>query len=170
MAEGREYGFVQFYRTGRTLVSNTEKSRACRTLNDASSPKVNGTYLIFIFLLFFPPFLIFSTTWFKNKKDKNIFLLAGIFLVLFYFSQKYQKYFLSLKILWKSSWISFRANFWTCTRFSKHMTVTKESGQRGPADPTGRPTQGQRLLGPTISNGYRTVVPGSSSGALVQNP
>ena len=38
----------------------------------------------------------------------------------------------------------------------------------GPADPTGWPTQGQRLLGPTFSNGYLTVVPGSSSGALAQ--
>ena len=40
----------------------------------------------------------------------------------------------------------------------------------GPADPIGRPALGQRLLGPTFSNGFLTVVPGSSSGALAQFP
>ena len=40
----------------------------------------------------------------------------------------------------------------------------------GPADPTGWPTQDQRLLGPTFSNGYLTVVLGSSPGALAQIP
>ena len=66
------------------------------------------------------------------------------------------------------------SKLWPCTIFTKHMTVEETSGQRGgtreptlgPADPTGRPTQGQWLLGPTFSNGSMTVVLGFSSGAL----
>ena len=71
---------------------------------------------------------------------------------------------------------SFQANFWPCTIFPKFITIEEASGQRrepggptlGPADPTGRPTQGQWLLGPTFSNGYLTIVSGPSSGALAQ--
>ena len=51
VAEGREFGFVQFSETSGPMVSTSEKSLARQTLNDASSPQVNGTYLIFI-----PPF------------------------------------------------------------------------------------------------------------------
>ena len=72
----------------------------------------------------------------------------------------------------KIIWISFRANFLPCTIFSKFMTVEESPGQRGAlgGPPWGWPTQGQWLLGTTFSNGFLTVVPGSSSGALAQFP
>ena len=58
--------------------------------------------------------------------------------------EKAQKYFYACwnfsstkNIFWVSKsfeklfWTSFRVNFWTCTKVSNHMTVTRESGQRG---------------------------------------
>ena len=72
----------------------------------------------------------------------------------------------------KIIWTSFPSKLWPCTIFSKFMTIEESPGQRGTpgGPPWGRPTQVQRLLGPTFSNGYLTIVPGSSSGALAQIP
>ena len=105
--------------------------------------------------------------------SKIVFCMLEFFLAPFPFYRKTKKIFFEFQnLLGKIIWTSFRANFWPCTVFSKFMTVKESPGQRGApgGPPWGRPTQGQRLLGPTFSNGYLTVVPCSFSGALTQIP
>ena len=107
------------------------------------------------------------------KIFKIVFCMLEFFLALFPFYKKNTKnIFWVFNPLGKIIWTSFRANFWLCTIFSKNLKVEEAPGRRGAprGPPWGRPTQGKRLLGPTFSNGYLTVVPGSSSGALAQIP
>ena len=179
MAEGREFGLVQFSRTSRRMVRMMVKSRAHQTLNDAPLPKVNW-YLSHICFLRFSTFslhlICFSPLHVWNFQ--NCFLHAGIFLPLFPFYKKTKNIFWVLKSFGKNNLNIFSSKLLAVHHISKvhnHWgSIWPKGGTRGPtlgpADLWGRPTQDQCLLGPTFSNGYLTVVPGSSSSALAQIP
>ena len=138
MAEGREFGHVQFSRTSRPMARTMEKSRARRTINDAPLPKVNW-YLSHICFFHFSTFslhlICFSPLHVWNFQ--NCFLHAGIFLAFLSFYKKTKNIFWVLKSFGKIIWTSFRANFWPCTIFSKNLTVEEAPGRRGV--PGGRP-------------------------------
>ena len=138
VAEGREFGLVQFSRASQWMVRTMEKSRARQTINDAPLPKVNW-YLCHIFFLCFSKFsfylICFSPLHVWNFQI--CFMHAGIFLALFPFHKNTKNIFWVLNPLGKIIWTSFRANFWPCTIFSKFMTVEDSPGQRGA--PRGRP-------------------------------
>ena len=154
-----------------------EKSRARRTLNDAPLPKVNW-YLSHICFLRFSTFslhlICFSPLHVWNFQ--NYFLHAGIFLAIFPLPQKNTKnIFWVLKSFGKNldiflSKLSAVHHFFNV--YNRWGITWPKGGTRGPTlgptDPTSWPTQGQRLLGPTFSNSFLTIVPGSSSGALAQ--
>jgi len=94
VAEGREYGFVQFSRTSRTLVNNSEEG-SCTSDSKRRILAIGKWYLPHIY---FPPFG-FST--FLNflhcmilKKAQKYFYACWNFSCTFPFLQKkYQKYF-----------------------------------------------------------------------------
>ena len=104
MAEGREFGLVQFSRTSRGMVRTMEKSRARQTLNDAPLPKVNW-YLSHICFLRFSIFslhlICFSPLHVWNFQ--NYFLYAGIFLAFFPFYKKTKNIFWVLKSFGKNN-------------------------------------------------------------------
>ena len=104
MAEGREFGLVQFSRTSRPMARTMEKSRARRTINDAPLPKVNWYLSHIFFLCFFKifllPHLFFPTAYLKFSKS---FFACWNFSSTFSFLQKYQKYFLSFKSFGKNN-------------------------------------------------------------------
>ena len=180
MAEGQEFGLVQFSRMSRRMVRMMEKSRAHRTLNDAPLPKVNW-YLSHVCFIRFSAFslhlICFSPLHVWNFQ--NCFLHAGIFPSIFsLFTKRPKIFFWVLKSFGKNNLDIFSSKLLAVHHISKvhnrWRSIWPNGGTRkptlGPANPTGRPTQDQWLLGPTFSNGYLTIVPGSSSGALAQIP
>ena len=156
------------------MVRMMGKSRARRTLNDTPLPKVNW-YLSHICFLRFSTFslhlICFSPLHVWNFQ--NYFLHAVIFLAFFPFYKKTKNIFWVLKSLEKNNLDIFSSKLLAVHHISKvHNrwgSIWPKGGTRGPtlgpADPTGRPTQGQRLLGPTFSNGSIAVVACLSSGA-----
>ena len=64
-----------------------------------------------------------------------------------------------------SAFVSVLPLWWWPAHLSRDNSGGSATPTLGPADPTGRPTQGQWLLGPTFSNGYLTVVACLSLGA-----
>ena len=154
MAEGREFGLVQFSRTSWRMVRMMEKSHACWTLNDVPLPKVNW-YLSHICFLRFSTFslhlICFSPLHVWNFQ--NCFLHTGIFLALFPFYKKTKNIFLSFKILWEYNLDIFSSKLLAVHHifevYNRWGSNKPKGGTRGPtlgpADPTGRPTQGQRL-------------------------
>ena len=109
---------------------------------------------------------------------KIVFCMLEFFLAFFPFYKKSKNIFWVLKSFGKNNLNIFLSKLLAVHHISKvHNrwgSIWTKGGTRRPtlvpADPTGRPTQDQRLLGPTFSNGYLTIVSGSSSGALAQIP
>ena len=144
------------------MVRTMEKSRARRTLNDAPLPKVNWCLshicILRLFNFFFLPHL-FSPLHVWNFQ--NHFLHAGIFLALFLFYRKTKNIFWVLKFFGKNYLNIFLSKLLVVHHISKvHNrwgSFWPKGGTRGPtlgpAGPTSRSTQDQRLLGPTFSNG-----------------
>ena len=101
------------------------------------------------------------------------FLHDGIFLELFPFYRKTKNIFWFLKSFGKNNLDIFSSKLLAVHHIFKiydRWGITwPKVGTRGPtlglSDPTGRPTQGQRLLGPTFSNGSIAIVACLSSGA-----
>ena len=154
------------------MVSTPEKRPARQTLNDEPSQKINGTYLIFAFstICFFFTLLKSPFACSKNKRHKNIFLHAGIFLALLLFTKKTKNIFWVSKSFENFHWISFLSKLWPCTQILKQVSIGKEpwlkgrggKPTRGLADTTGRPAPGDRCPGPTFSNGFLAVLAGLS--------
>ena len=154
MVKGREFGLVQFTRMGRQMVSMPEKSIAPQTLNDVPLPKVNW-YLSHVCFIRFSTFslhlICFSPLHVWNFQ--NCFLRAGIFLALFPFYRKTKNIFWVLISFGKNNLDIFSSKLLAVHHISKvHNrwgSIRPKGGTRGPmlgpADPTGRPTQGQRL-------------------------
>ena len=108
---------------------------------------------------------------------KIVFCMLEFFYQLFPFHKNTKNIFWVLKAFGKNNLDIFSSKLMAVHHifnYDRQGITWQNGGTRGPtlgpADPTGRPTQGQRLLGPTFSNGYLAVVPGSSSGALAQIP
>ena len=147
MAEGREFGLIQFSRTNR-MVRTMEKSRAHRTLNDAPLPKVNW-YLSHICFLRFSTFslhlICFSPLHVWNFQ--NCFLHAGIFLAFFPFYKKTKNIFWVLKSFGKNNLDIFSSKLLSVHHifevYNRWGSNRPKGGTRGPtlgpADPTGRP-------------------------------
>ena len=146
-------------RTSRRMVRTMEKSRARRTSNDAPLPKVNW-YLSHVCFIRFSTFslhlICFSPLHVLNFQ--NCFFHAGIFLALFPFYRKTKNIFWVLKSFGKNNLNIFLSKLLAVHHISKvhnrWISIWPKGGTRGPtlgpADPTGRPTQDQRLLGLTF--------------------
>jgi len=88
------------------MVRTPEKSLARRTLNDAPLPKVNWYLSHIFFLRFFKISLLphlFSST--ACLKFSNLFPACWNFSSNFFLFTKYQKYFLSFKILLEKNYL-----------------------------------------------------------------
>jgi len=109
---------------------------------------------------------------------KIVFCMLEFFLAFFPFYKKTKNIFWVLKSFGKNNLDIFSSKLLAVHHIFKELnhwgSTRPKGGTRGPtlgpADPIGRPTQGQRLLGPTFSNSFLTVVPSSSLGALAQFP
>ena len=141
MAEGREFGLVQFSRTSRRMVRMMEKSHARRTINDAPLPKVNW-YLSHICFLRFSIFslhlICFSPLHVWNFQ--NCFLHAGIFLAFFPFYKKTKNIFWVLKSFGKNILDIFSSKLLVVHHISK---IHNRWGSIWPKGAPGGPPWGQ---------------------------
>ena len=151
MVKGREFGFVRFSRMSRRMVRMMAKGQR-RTINDAPLPKVNW-YLSHICFFHFSNFLYTAFVFLHCMFEifKIVFRMLEFFLALFPFYKKNTKnIFWVLKSFGKNNLDIFSEQTLAVHHIFKvydHWGITWPKGgtwgpTQGPANPTGRPTQG----------------------------